>query len=473
MEPKELYVNGFGGVNEASEIRSGVERLLLKPSDPEDSLRRYINEAAATELLTFEQEQEIGMRIKRSTRKMKVAVAGSLVGATFICEIIAETSKTSAKDSGYMYACHQGAKSEVKTVGGRLKSELDRLKKLLSQKATKNPVHQKCRRAHFRFTRFCLGLPLADWVWQKVSAEVLLLDKKLQSGTEEDRAQILERFRVSQAQFDSECRRIRVANSFRLLTRDELVLANLRLVISIAKGYTEKVRGRMEPGDLIGHGNLGLISAVDKFDAYRGYKFSTYATWWIRQAITRAIANNADTIRVAAHGVTAVRRYQRIFDSLTAAKMGVKPTVEEVAEWMGVSPEETEKIRSFVYSMVSTETPVRREDGEITLGELLPAPQSDSYSAQAVVEQLEHSQLSGLIAALISATELNKQEKRVIVERYGLLESGTEKTLAEVGRGMKVSRERIRQIERKALEKLSDKPGAGHLVRKKLRQFYV
>jgi RNA polymerase primary sigma factor len=290
-------------------------------------------------------------------------------------------------------------------------------------------------------------------------AGIEVIDEKEEAEREHDRNKKAEAFNDSMLVDDPVRMYLKEIGKVDLLTAEEerelairmeagdefakqhLTEANLRLVVSIAKRYTG--RG-MQFLDLIQEGNLGLIKAVDKFDYTKGFKFSTYATWWIRQAITRAIADQARTIRIPVHMVETINKLIRIQRQLLQ-ELGREPEIEEIANEMDITPEKVREIMKKSQEPVSLEKPIGEEE-DSHLGDFIPDDDAPSPADQAAFTLLKEQLLEVLKG-------LTAREEKVLRLRFGL-DDGRQRTLEEVGREFNVTRERIRQIEAKALRKM-------------------
>ena len=260
--------------------------------------------------------------------------------------------------------------------------------------------------------------------------KILILKKRMDDASEEEKQELKDEIKLLQKEVDAGGD-----------AKKRLAEANLRLVVSIAKRYVG--RGMLFL-DLIQEGNLGLIKAVEKFDYRKGYKFSTYATWWIRQAITRAIADQARTIRIPVHMVETINKLIRVSRQLLQ-ELGREPSPEEIAEEMNMPVERVREILKISQEPVSLETPIGEEEdshlGDFIKDDNVPVP-ADAAAFTLLKEQLEE----------VLGT-LTEREQKVLTLRFGL-EDGRARTLEEVGKEFNVTRERIRQIEAKALRKL-------------------
>jgi RNA polymerase primary sigma factor len=276
----------------------------------------------------------------------------------------------------------------------------------------------------------------------KVSAEEKTRLKAKIAEARKKIAEIEERYHVPAVEIKRSLQTILIGEQETEQAKRELVEANLRLVVSIAKKYTN--RG-LQFLDLIQEGNIGLMKAVDKFEWRRGYKFSTYATWWIRQAITRAIADQARTIRIPVHMIETINKLIRT-SRLLVQELGREPTSEEIAKKMDIPVSKVRKVLKIAQEPISLETPIGEEE-DSHLGDFI-----EDRSIMNPAESVTFGNLREITDEVLAT--LTPREEKVIKMRFGLGNTGSEHTLEEVGQRFAVTRERIRQIEAKALRKL-------------------
>ncbi len=454
------------------------EEIPRSFAEPDDSVRRYLREIGSVPLLTRAQEVALARRMERGNLRRQKAISRSGLVQQRVADLLERIGSGAVELDGLIErsdveegsADDRARLSRLNAHFARMKRELDRLRQIeqslaaapAGDRAPRQQITGRLKRARVTVARLIRQVPFRPDQWSEFTIELEQRAAELDRLTSElarldgasgrdsrARARAL-RGQIQDAEIAagatasslrSTLRRIHQGEQEAQQAKSDLVKANLRLVVSVAKRYMNKGLHLL---DLVQEGSLGLMRAAEKFDHRRGFKFSTYATWWVMQAVSRALGEQGRTIRIPIHMNDQLNKFFRASRRLER-ELGRAPVDDELAAQLNTTPEKVGKLRTISREPVSLDTPVGADEVS-TLGELIADRHGVSPSDSVLAGEV-HDETSAFLQTLVP------REEQVLRLRFGL-GCGREYTLEEIGRGLDVTRERVRQIELRALRKL-------------------